>query len=123
MDGSIGNSGAVQGEVVQAEPQAAGGGGRSGWQMLRTILFQMVVFYFISSFFRGRQQPATPVPDGAGRHPAAGGNLFPKDQNMVRVAPVRLRSIQYLYAQYAVAWEAFNMHKRIKIYITCMMKC
>ena len=87
MDGSGDGGGAVQGGAVQAQPQAGGGGGRSGWQMLRTILFQMVVFYFISSFFRGRQQPAVPVPDDAGRHPAAGGNLFPKDQDMVRVAP------------------------------------
>ena len=76
------NGGAVQGQAEgQGQAQAGAGGGRSGWQMLRSILFQMVIFYFITSFFRGRQQP--PPADPEGRHPAAGANLFPKGQEMV----------------------------------------
>ena len=80
MDGG----GAVQDQAEgqgQAGQQAGAGGGRSGWQMLRSILFQMVIFYFITSFFRGRQQP--PPADPEGKHPAAGINLFPKGQEMV----------------------------------------
>ena len=46
---------------------------RSGWDMLRTILFQVMIFYFISSFFRGRQTPPQ-NPDGT--MPLAGSNLF-----------------------------------------------
>ena len=81
--------GATGGEVqAQAEGPAQAEGqpaqaGRSGWQMLRSILFQMVIFYFITSFFRGRQQPAPVSPEG--RHPAAGRNLFPKGQDMVLI--------------------------------------
>lgn len=81
--------GGAAGTVAQGQPegqaQQADGtaGGRTGWQLLRSILFQMVIFYFITSFFRGRQQPA-PV-DKDGRHPAAGRNLFPKGQDMVGI--------------------------------------
>ena len=46
---------------------------RSGWDMLRTVLFQIMIFYFISSFFRGRQTPPA-NPDGT--MPLAGSNLF-----------------------------------------------
>lgn len=46
---------------------------RSGWDMLRTVLFQVMIFYFISSFFRGRQTPPA-NPDGT--MPLAGSNLF-----------------------------------------------
>ena len=72
----------AEGQPAQAEGQPAPAG-RSGWQMLRSILFQMVIFYFITSFFRGRQQPAPVSPEG--RHPAAGRNLFPKGQDMVLI--------------------------------------
>ena len=81
MDGGGGSqSGAVQ---TPGQDQAQGGGGRSGWQILRSILFQIVIFYFITSFFRGRQQPPPAHPEGS--HPAAGRNLFPRDQDMVRI--------------------------------------
>lgn len=80
MDNSGGA--AVQGQV-EGQAQAGTGGRRSGWQLLRSILFQMVIFYFITSFFRGRQQP--PPVDPEGRHPAAGGNLFPTGQEMVGI--------------------------------------
>ena len=46
---------------------------RSGWDILRTVLFQVMIFYFISSFFRGRQTPPA-NPDGT--MPLAGSNLF-----------------------------------------------
>jgi hypothetical protein len=92
------SGGAVQGQAEgQGQAQAAGaGGGRSGWQMLRSILFQMVIFYFITSFFRGRQQP--PPADPEGRHPAAGANLFPKGQEME-------------LSVYLTEWEDFNVSR------------
>ena len=81
VEGGEQAAGAVEGPVEGGEQAAAAGGGRTGWQTLRSVLFQLVVFYFIMSFFRGRQQQ--PPPDPEGRHPAAGGNLFPKGQDMV----------------------------------------
>ena len=65
-------------EVGQAQANV---GGRSWWQVFRSILIQLVIFYFITSFFRGRRQQTPVAPEG--RHPAAGGNLFPKGQEMV----------------------------------------
>lgn len=73
-----GGTTAVQGQG-EGQAQAGAGGGR--WQLLRSILFQVVIFYFITSFFRGRQQ--SPPANTMGRHPAAGGNLFPPGQDMV----------------------------------------
>ena len=77
MENSAGGGAVVQGQGEQA----GAGGGRTGWQLLRSILFQMVIFYFITSFFRGRQQSPPAQPEGA--HPAVGTNLFPKGQEMV----------------------------------------
>ena len=54
---------------------------RSGWDMLRTVLFQIMIFYFISSFFRGRQTPPQ-NPDGT--TPLAGSNLFTPGLELVR---------------------------------------
>ena len=54
---------------------------RSGWDMLRTVLFQIMIFYFISSFFRGRQTPPQ-NPDGT--TPLAGSNLFNPGLELVR---------------------------------------
>ena len=51
----------------------------TAWQILRSILFQIMIFYFISSFFRGRQQPENPD----GTQATAGYNLFDKGQEMV----------------------------------------
>lgn len=78
MESGGGGGTAVQG---QAEGQAQAGAGGGRWQLLRSILFQVVIFYFITSFFRGRQQ--APPATHQGRHPAAGGNLFPPGQEMV----------------------------------------
>ena len=55
---------------------------RSGWDMLRTVLFQVMIFYFISSFFRGRQTPPQ-NPDGT--MPLAGSNLFTPGLELVRI--------------------------------------
>lgn len=73
-----GGTTAVQG---QGEEQAQAGAGGGRWQLLRSILFQVAIFYFITSFFRGRKQPSPANTEG--RHPAAGGNLFPPGQEMV----------------------------------------
>ena len=62
----------------QQQPQQR----RTWWDTFRSILFQMVIFYFISSFFRGRQTPPT-NPDGTVS--VAGFNLFGKDDKLVRV--------------------------------------
>lgn len=53
---------------------------RTGWDIFKSILIQIVIFYFISSFFRGRQAPLT-NPDGSA--PVAGFNLFAKDDKLV----------------------------------------
>ena len=83
--GAVVQGQAVEGGGGEGQQAAGAGGGRTGWQVLRSILFQMVIFYFITSFFRGRQQPPPQPTDVGGRHPAAGGNLFPKGQEMVMV--------------------------------------
>jgi hypothetical protein len=54
---------------------------RSGWDMLRTVLFQIMIFYFITSFFRGRQ---TPPANSDGTMPLAGSNLFTPGLELVR---------------------------------------
>ena len=62
----------------QQPPQRSWGG------MLKSIIFQMVIFYFISSYFRGSKTPAEDVkgPDGKPL-PLAGINLFRKGQKLV----------------------------------------
>lgn len=76
--GGEGVAGGGQGEQGQ---EAAGG--RTGWQMLRSILFQILIFYVVTSFFRGRQQSQQPATTPGGAHPFAGTNLFPKGQELV----------------------------------------
>lgn len=54
---------------------------RPGWfQIARSILFQMVIFYFITSFFRGSKTPPD-SPEGAPGG-GVGHNLFPGGQEM-----------------------------------------
>ena len=65
-------------EGGQQQPQAQQR--RSGWDMLKTVLFQIMIFYFISSFFRGRKTPPT-NPDGS--TPLAGANLFSSGLELV----------------------------------------
>ena len=76
--------GAGQQQQQQAQPRP------SWWQIGRSVLFQIMIFYFISSFLRGRQQPSQ-TPDGA--PPTAGHNLFPRGQKMVGVANCHNSSI------------------------------
>ena len=75
-EGAVDGQQQAQGEGRPAQQQ------RSGWDMLRTILFQVMIFYFISSFFRGRQTPPT-NPDGS--TPLAGTNLFSPGLHLVSV--------------------------------------
>ena len=72
--------------VVQ--PVAAGQGDQqpqrtSGWQMMKSLGFQMLLFYLITSYFRGGKQPATNGPDGEVVVP--GLNLYPIGQEMVSI--------------------------------------
>ena len=81
----------VVAQAPAGQPQEGDGGGgeqqapqprRSGWGILKSILFQMVIFYVITSFFRGRRQQPVQPPDGSGLVP--GVNLFTKGQEMVQ---------------------------------------
>lgn len=80
-----------QGQQVQDGGQPAQDGAQQdqqpaqrGWgNMFRSFLFQMVVFYFITSYFRGSKTPeVTEGPDGEPL-PLAGINLFMKGQELV----------------------------------------
>ena len=57
---------------------------RSWMDIARSIMFQMVIFYFISSYFRGSKTPPPP-PQGPDGKPLemAGMNLFSKGQELV----------------------------------------
>lgn len=50
--------------------------------MLRGIAFQLVLFYLITSYFRGGSKTATTDSDGSPIEPA--DNLFPFGQDAVR---------------------------------------
>ena len=76
-----GNGGPAVSAGSEGEGQAPQQQRRSGWDMLRTVLFQIMIFYFISSFFRGRQTPPQ-NPDGT--TPLAGSNLFTPGLELVR---------------------------------------
>jgi len=72
-----------QAPAAQGPPQEGAGQQQprpSWWQIVRSVLFQVMIIYFISSFFRGRQQPQQ-TPDGS--PPTVGYNLYPKGQEMV----------------------------------------
>lgn len=85
------------GDMAQGQVQGGGDGAAAGGQgqqpqaqqrswgdILRSIIFQMVIFYFISSYFRGNKTPPpeTKGPDGKPL-PSAGINLFSKGQELV----------------------------------------
>lgn len=82
-----------EGQVAAAAAGAAPEGGqgarvqpqRSWLDIARSIIFQMVIFYFISSYFRGSKTPPpeTKGPDGEPL-PLTGINLFSKGQELVR---------------------------------------
>ena len=76
-------SAAAQADGAEGQQQPPAQQRRSGWDMLRTILFQMVIFYFITSFFRGRQTPPPTNPDGSTS--LAGANLFPSGLELVGI--------------------------------------
>lgn len=78
-----------EGQVAAAAAAPEGGQGvqpqRSWLDIARSIIFQMVIFYFISSYFRGSKTPPpeTKGPDGEPL-PLTGINLFSKGQELVR---------------------------------------
>lgn len=78
--------------VVAAEEAAAPA--RTGWGMFKSVLLQIVIFYFISSFFRGRQT-APPPTNSDGTPSLAGQNLFHKDEKLVcsNFSVMRLRQL------------------------------
>ncbi len=55
---------------------------RTGWDTLKSILFQVVIFYFISSYFRGGKSPPSPT-NQDGSPSLVGRNLFEKDDKLV----------------------------------------
>lgn len=52
----------------------------SGWQTIKSLLFQMLLFYLITSYFRGGKQPAK-GPDG--QPVVAASNIFSNGDQMV----------------------------------------
>lgn len=74
------------------EPSASGGDQQAGqqpqgqqqtWgQLLKSVMFQMLIIYFITSFFRGRQAPQS----GEDVAAVAAVNLFPNDEKMVHLS-------------------------------------
>jgi hypothetical protein len=85
-------------EIANGAPAVADGGGggdqpgpapaqqRSWLDIARSLVFQMVIFYFISSYFRGSKTPPPP-PEGPDGKPLdmAGLNLFGKGQDLVGI--------------------------------------
>lgn len=78
-----------EGAVVEpAEPaannqaQANNQPQQRGWgATLRAMLFQMLIFYAISSFFRSSRTPS----NGAGQFASPGKNMFARGQQMVLI--------------------------------------
>lgn len=76
-----------EGTVVEAAPAAANNPAqandqaqRRGWgATLRAMLFQMLIFYAITSFFRSSR------PNNGGGVASPGKNMFPRGQDMVLV--------------------------------------
>lgn len=77
--GQEGDGGQPQASQQQQRQQQ----GRGGWQVARSIVIQLVIFYFITSFFRGRKQPQNPDGTPVG----VSTNLFKTGEDMVRDTP------------------------------------
>ena len=73
---------------AQAQPQQQR---NTGWQMFKSIAFQMLLFYLITSYFRGGREPAK-GPDGT-PVVAAVNTFFPGDE-MVRKKNFNFKEIQ-----------------------------
>lgn len=71
-----------EGAVVEPAQPAANDQAQAqqrGWgATLRAILFQMLIFYAISSFFRSSRSPSS-----GGHVTQPGKNMFPRGQRMV----------------------------------------
>ena len=96
------STGEGEGQGEGQTPQQPQQPRRSGWDMLRTILFQVMIFYFISSFFRGRQTPPQ-NPDGTTS--LAGSNLFTPGLELVS-RTVYKTPLATLY-QFCLSWAGF----------------
>ena len=81
--------GAVADGQAQGEGQGQGQPQRTWADFARSLIFQMVIFYFISSYFRGNKTPPPESTDEDGKPiPMAGINLFTKGQELVgAIAP------------------------------------
>ena len=80
-------SGEASGAVAQGQPgeQPAQQQQQRTWGgILKSFMFQMVIFYLITSYFRGNKTPSEPPkgPDGE-LLPFAGLNLFKKGEQLV----------------------------------------
>ena len=85
--GGGGGGGAVA--APAAGGQAQGQPQRSWMDFARTLIFQMVIFYFISSYFRGNKTPPPEGKDADGNPlPMSGTNLFRQGQDLVCALPV-----------------------------------
>lgn len=86
-----GDGGAVAAPAAggQAQGQAQGQPQRTWTDFARSLIFQMVIFYFITSYFRGNKTPPPESTDEDGKPiPIAGINLFTKGQDLVgTIAP------------------------------------
>ena len=73
-------NGSAEGQDQQQQQPA----GRSWLDIAKSFMFQMVIFYFITSYFRGNKTPPpdTTGPDGKPL-PSVGTNLFSKGQELV----------------------------------------
>ncbi len=66
------------GGQAQGQPQ------RSWMDVAKSLIFQMVIFYFITSYFRGSKTPPPESKDQEGNPlPMSGINLFTKGQELV----------------------------------------
>ncbi len=75
------------GDQAGGEPQAPQQQRQGGtWQIVRSIAVQLVIVYFITSFFRGKQQPQNPDGTPVG----VSTNLFKKGEDVVRALPLHM---------------------------------
>ena len=76
-------------ETVPAQPteQPAATQRPSGWQTMKGIAFQMLIFYLVTSYFRGGSKQPAKGPDGEVVSPAT--NIFSPGEEMVSAIVLR----------------------------------
>eukprot|EP00731_Ephydatia_muelleri_P027384 Em0019g257a len=70
----------MSGAAAQGQQPPQQAAPASKWHILRSLLFQMAIFYFVTSFFRKQSAPTQTQPDGSPVKP--GFNTFPNLQEM-----------------------------------------